>query len=135
MSEYVAPIQDMLFVLTELAGLEEIASIPAFAEVTPDLVREILEQNARFSSEVLSPLNRSGDAEGAHWADGGVRTPEGFREAYRQYVQGGWNALQFPQEFGGQGLPKIVAAPVMEMWRSRRRSTFLAWWRVHGRAR
>jgi alkylation response protein AidB-like acyl-CoA dehydrogenase len=118
MAEYSAPIQDMLFVLNELAGLEQIAQIPAFSEVSGDLVREILEQNGKFSSEVLSPLNQSGDAEGSHWADGEVRTPRGFREAYRQYTEAGWNALQFPPEFGGQGLPKVVAAPVMEMWKS-----------------
>jgi len=118
MADYVAPIRDMLFVIRELAGLDEVNQIPAWSEVTLDLVQEILEQNAKFSREVLSPLNQPGDAEGSHWADGEVRTPRGFREAYRQYSEGGWNALQFPTEFGGQGLPRIVATPVMEMWES-----------------
>jgi alkylation response protein AidB-like acyl-CoA dehydrogenase len=118
MSDYVAPIRDMMFALRELAGLAEVAAMPEFVEVTPDLVQEILEQNAKFSREVLSPLNQSGDAEGSRWNNGEVATPRGFREAYRQYVEGGWNALQFPAEFGGQGLPKVVAAPVMEMWKS-----------------
>ena len=81
MAEYVAPIRDMLFVQRELAGLEDIAQIPAFSEVTPELVQEILEQNAKFSREVLSPLNQPGDTEGSHWADGEVRTPKGFRDA------------------------------------------------------
>jgi len=118
MSEYAAPIRDMMFTLRELAGLDGVAGMPDFADATPELVQEILEQNARFSRDVLSPLNRSGDAEGSRWHDGQVSTPRGFREAYRQYVEGGWNALQFPPEYGGQGLPKSVAAPVMEMWKS-----------------
>lgn len=118
MSEYQAPIKDMLFVLEELAGLEQVRQLPPWSEIGLDLVEEILNQNARFSAEVLSPLNWSGDREGSRWQDGTVRTPAGFREAYRQFVEGGWNALQFPEDFGGQGLPKVVATPVMEMWKS-----------------
>jgi acyl-CoA dehydrogenase len=118
MSEYRAPIEDMLFVLDALVGLDRIRALPPYAEVGDDLVEEILNQNARFSSEVLSPLNRSGDVEGARWKDGVVTTPKGFREAYRQFVEGGWNALQFPADYGGQALPKTVATPVMEMWKS-----------------
>jgi 3-(methylthio)propanoyl-CoA dehydrogenase len=118
MSEYVAPVRDMMFVLTELAGLQEIAALPGLVDLSEDLAAEILAQNARFSAEVLSPLNRSGDREGARLEAAGVRTPDGFREAYRQYVEAGWASLQFPQDYGGQGLPKLVAAPVMEMWKS-----------------
>jgi len=118
MSEYRAPIQDMIFVLNELAGLDAISSLPGMDEVTPDLVEQILEENGRFAAEVLSPLNQTGDREGSKWHDGNVTTPQGFREAYRQFVEGGWNALQFPAEYGGQGLPKVVATPVMEMWKS-----------------
>jgi butyryl-CoA dehydrogenase len=118
MSDYSAPVRDMQFVLRELAGLEEIAAMPGFGEATPDLVEQILAESARFCAEVLAPLNRSGDQEGSRWRDGEVTTPKGFKDAYRQFVEGGWNALQFPLEYGGQGLPKLVAAPVMEMWKS-----------------
>jgi alkylation response protein AidB-like acyl-CoA dehydrogenase len=115
---YAAPVRDMLFVLRELAGFDEIAGLPGHEELSLELAEQILGENARFAAGVLAPLNRAGDQEGSVWKDGEVVTPKGFKEAYRQFVEGGWNALQFPQEFGGQGLPKIVAAPVMEMWKS-----------------
>jgi 3-(methylthio)propanoyl-CoA dehydrogenase len=118
MSEYKAPIRDMRFVLNELAGLADVARLPGCEEVTAELVDQILEESAKFSGEVLAPLNKSGDEEGSKWAAGEVRTPKGFKEAYKQFVDAGWNALQFPSEFGGQGLPKLVATPVMEMWKS-----------------
>ncbi len=118
MSEYKAPIKDMLFVLKELAGLADVAKLPGCEDVNAELVEQILEENGRFATEVLSPLNKSGDAEGSVLKDGKVTTPKGFKEAYRQFVDGGWNALQFPADYGGQGLPKLVATPVMEMWKS-----------------
>jgi acyl-CoA dehydrogenase len=118
MSGYTAPIRDMQFVLHELAEFEEIARLPGNEELSAELVGQILEENARFASEVLAPLNVAGDQEGSLFRDGEVRTPKGFKEAYRKFVEGGWNALQFPAEYGGQGLPKLVAAPVMEMWKS-----------------
>jgi acyl-CoA dehydrogenase len=118
MSNYVAPVRDMQFVLHELAGFDEVAALPGNADLSADLVNQILEENARFSGEVLAPLNEIGDREGSVWLDGDVRTPKGFKEAYKQFIEGGWNALQFPSDFGGQGLPKLVAAPVMEMWKS-----------------
>ncbi len=118
MSGYTAPLRDMQFVLQELAGLAEVARLPGNEELSADLVGQILEENAKFAAEVLAPLNSPGDQEGSVFRDGEVRTPKGFKEAYRHFVEGGWNALQFPHEFGGQGLPKLVAAPVMEMWKS-----------------
>jgi len=118
MSGYTAPLRDMQFVLQELAGLGEVARLPGNEELSADLVGQILEENAKFAAEVLAPLNSPGDQEGSVFRDGEVRTPKGFKEAYRHFVEGGWNALQFPHEFGGQGLPKLVAAPVMEMWKS-----------------
>ena len=115
---YRAPVRDMLFVLEELAGLDGIGKIPGFEEVTPDLVGHILEENAKLSEEVLAPLNWTGDQEGATLTDAGVASAKGFKEAYAKFVEGGWNALQFPPEYGGQGLPKVVAAPAMEMWKA-----------------
>ena len=118
MSTYTAPLKDMRFVLNELAGLSEVAKLPGCEEATPDTVDAILEEAARFASGVLDPLNRSGDQEGSKWSDGEVRTPKGFRDAYRQFAEGGWNALPFEPDWGGQGLPKLVATPVDEMWTS-----------------
>ncbi|MGH8699690.1 MAG: acyl-CoA dehydrogenase N-terminal domain-containing protein, partial [Burkholderiales bacterium] len=103
MSSYTAPLKDMRFVLSELAGLGEVARLPGNAELSADLVGQILEENAKFAAEVLAPLNSPGDQEGSVFRDGEVRTPKGFKEAYRRFVEGGWNALQFPHEFGGQG--------------------------------
>ena len=118
MSEYIAPLKDMMFVLNELAGLGDVARLPGCEDATPDLVEQVLEECGKFSSAVLSPLNWSGDQEGAQWKDGAVTTPKGFKQAYRKFVEGGWNALQFPPELGGQGLPKLVSTPVQEMWKS-----------------
>jgi len=118
MSTYTAPLKDMRFVLNELAGLSEVARLPGCEDATPDTVDAILEEAARFASGVLDPLNRSGDQEGSKWSDGEVRTPRGFRDAYRQFAEGGWNALPFEPDWGGQGLPKLVATPVDEMWTS-----------------
>lgn len=118
MSQYTAPLRDMRFVLKELVGLDTVAKLPGCEEVTEELVDQILDENARFSAQVIAPLNKSGDIEGSRWEDGKVYTPKGFKAAYKQFIEGGWNALQAPPEHGGQGLPKLVATPVMEMWKS-----------------
>jgi alkylation response protein AidB-like acyl-CoA dehydrogenase len=118
MSEYRAPLRDMHFVLHELAGLADIARLPGCEEVNAELVDQILEQGSKFATGVLSPLNRPADEEGSHWDKGRVTTPKGFKEAYKQFIEGGWNALQAPAEYGGQGLPKIVSTPLVEMWKS-----------------
>ena len=118
MSEYKAPLRDMHFVLQELAGLAEVAKLPGYEEINAELVDQILEESAKFASGVLSPLNKPADKEGSKWDKGKVTTPQGFKEAYRQFVEAGWNALQAPAEHGGQGLPKIVSTPVVEMWKS-----------------
>ena len=118
MSTYTAPLKDMRFVLNELAGLAEVAKLPGCEEATPDTVDAILEEAARFAAEVLDPLNRGGDQEGSKLVEGAVRTPKGFREAYQKFAEGGWNALPFEPDWGGQGLPKLVATPVDEMWTS-----------------
>jgi 3-(methylthio)propanoyl-CoA dehydrogenase len=118
MSTYQAPLKDMKFVLHELAGLEELAQLPGYQEASPDTVDAILEEASKFAAGVLDPINYSGDQEGSKWADGAVRTPKGFREAYKQFCEGGWNALPFEAEWGGQGLPRLVSTPVQEMWKS-----------------
>src|SRR5262245_60952016 len=115
MSTYSAPLKDMRFAMTELAGLAEVAKLPGYQDASPDTVDAILEEASKFASEALDPLNHSGDVEGSKWSDGKVTTPKGFREAYRQYAEGGWAALPFEAEWGGQGLPKLVATAVEEM--------------------
>jgi alkylation response protein AidB-like acyl-CoA dehydrogenase len=118
MSEYRAPIRDMQFVLKELAGLDEVAQLPGCEEAAADVVDAVLEEAAKFAEGVLSPLNFSGDQEGAQFKDGQVTTPKGFKEAYKLFAQSGWTAFGSEQEWGGQGLPRIVGAPVTEMWKS-----------------
>jgi 3-(methylsulfanyl)propanoyl-CoA dehydrogenase len=118
MSAYQAPLKDMRFVLNELAGLSEVAKLPGYEEATPDTVDAILEEASKFASEVLDPINYSGDQEGSKFSDGEVRTPKGFRDAYKKFCEGGWNALPFEAEWGGQGLPRLVSTPVQEMWKS-----------------
>jgi len=115
MSAYTAPLKDMKFVMNELAGLGEVAKLPGYQDATPDTVEAILEESGKFASEVLDPINYSGDQEGSVWKDGSVTTPKGFKQAYKQYVESGWAALPFDQEHGGQGLPKLVATAVEEM--------------------
>ena len=118
MPSYTAPLRDMKFVLTELAGLDEVARLPGCGEVTPDLLNTVLDAAGKFAAEVLAPLNQSGDREGAKFSNGAVTTPKGFKAAYQRFVADGWNALSLPPEFGGQGLPQAVSTPVQEMWQS-----------------
>jgi 3-(methylthio)propanoyl-CoA dehydrogenase len=112
---YVAPIKDMQFVLNELAGLKQIQALPGCEDATDETVAAVLEENARFMGEVVAPLNRTGDVEPARWDNGRVITTPGFKQAFDAFVQAGWQGVQHPGEFGGQGLPKVVAAPCMEM--------------------
>ncbi|HKV96201.1 MAG TPA: acyl-CoA dehydrogenase [Gammaproteobacteria bacterium] len=118
MPSYTAPLRDMKFVLTELATLDEMARLPGCGEVTPDLLDTVLDAAGKFAAEVLAPLNQTGDQQGAKFSGGAVTTPKGFKGAYQRFVADGWNALSLPAEFGGQGLPEVVSAPVQEMWQS-----------------
>ena len=118
MSPYTAPIRDMKFVMQELAGLDRVAQLPGYEEADPDVVDAILEESAKFSGEVLAPLNWSGDQQGAVWDAGKVTMPDGFKEAYGQFVQNGWNGIGCDPQHGGQGMPKLVVAAVQEMWKS-----------------
>src|SRR5687768_11671812 len=106
----------MKFVLKHVVGLDQVNKLEGWEEVTDDVVEAILEEAGKFASEVLSPLNATGDRTGAKWKDGSVTTPPGFKEAYHQYVQSGWGNILGPAKFGGQGLPHIIATPVEEMW-------------------
>jgi len=115
MSAYTAPLKDMRFVLNELAGLNEVAKLPGYQDATPETVDAILEEASKFATEVLDPLNYSGDQEGSKWKDGAVTTPKGFKEAYKLFCDGGWSALSLDPEWGGQGLPKLLSTPVTEM--------------------
>jgi len=115
---YVAPLKDMLFVMTELAGLAKVNALPGCEDATPDTVEAVLEECAKFCGEVVAPLNRIGDLEPSSWRDGVVTTTRGFREAFKAYAEGGWQGIQHPAEFGGQGLPKLVATPCIEMLNS-----------------
>nr|WP_267876296.1 acyl-CoA dehydrogenase [Massilia sp. AB1] len=112
---YQAPLKDMQFVLNELANLEQINQLPGCEDATADTVGAVLEESAKFCGEVVAPLNHSGDKEPSSWRDGSVTTSKGFKEAFRAFVEGGWQGVQHPSEFGGQGLPKLVATPCMEM--------------------
>jgi 3-(methylthio)propanoyl-CoA dehydrogenase len=116
MAEYVAPIRDLQFVIKELCGLETITALPGKGEVTGELVDAVLGEAGKFATRVLSPLNAVGDRLGCKWNDGTVTTPPGFKEAYRQYRDGGWPALPGDPAFGGQGLPHVLAHPVAEIW-------------------
>ncbi len=116
MPTFAAPVRDMTFVIEHLAGLNEITQLPGFEEATGDLVAAVLEEAAKFGGEVLAPLNPVGDHEGCRLENGRVVTPKGFAEAYRQFVEGGWNAVPFEPEWGGQGLPQVVATAVQEIW-------------------
>jgi 3-(methylthio)propanoyl-CoA dehydrogenase len=115
---YAAPLKDMRFLLHEVIGLDTVAKLPGCEEVTQDVVDAILEEAAKLGSEVIAPLNGSGDRQGSKWSDGAVKTPDGFKDAYRQFVDAGWNALSCDPRYGGQGLPGLVSTPVSEIWAS-----------------
>jgi alkylation response protein AidB-like acyl-CoA dehydrogenase len=118
MTPYAPPLDDIRFALTHMAGLEQIARLPGCEPATPDLIDQVLEAAGRFAAHELAPLNAIGDRERARLENGVVRTPKGYKEAYRKFVEDGWHGLPFPQEWGGQGLPWSVAIPVWEMWHS-----------------
>jgi acyl-CoA dehydrogenase len=115
MPTYKAPVDDALFLLNDVFQFDRYGNLPGFADSTPDIVEAVLREAAKFSEEVLTPLNLSGDREGCtRHADGSVTTPAGFKQAFHQLVEGGWIGISVPSEFGGQGLPAILTALVNE---------------------
>ncbi|MDI1341574.1 acyl-CoA dehydrogenase [Polaromonas sp.] len=115
---YKAPLKDMLFDIKHLADIDAVAQIPGFEEAGFDTAQAVLEECAKFNEGVLSPLNWEGDKNPSSWKDGVVTTTPGFKEAYKQYAEGGWQGLQHPVDFGGQGLPKTIGAACGEMLNS-----------------
>ncbi|SFR52299.1 hypothetical protein SAMN05216203_1115 [Marinobacter daqiaonensis] len=116
MPEYKAPLRDIKFVMNELLNSEQhYASLQNAEDATPDMVDAIVQEGAKFCEQVLSPLNQVGDREGCTWSEDGVKTPTGFKEAYQQYVEGGWPSMTSDTEYGGQGLPSSVGIVMSEM--------------------
>ncbi|TCF96866.1 acyl-CoA dehydrogenase [Paraburkholderia strydomiana] len=112
---YTAPIKDMLFVMKELADLEQIATLPGFEDANLDTAQAVLEESAKLCGEVLAPLNVEGDRNPSSWKDGVVTATPGFKEAFRQFGEGGWQGVQHPVDYDGQGLPKLIATACIEM--------------------
>ena len=115
---YVAPLKDMLFNIKHLADIDQIAAIPGFEDAGFETAEAVLEEAAKFTQGVLSPLNWEGDKNPSSWKDGVVTATPGFKEAFAQFAAGGWQGLQHPVDFGGQGLPKLIGAACGEMQNS-----------------
>jgi alkylation response protein AidB-like acyl-CoA dehydrogenase len=112
---YLAPLKDMLFCMRELGGLDAVAQLPGFEEAGYDTAQAVLEECARLNEGVIAPLNWEGDRNPSSFRDGAVTMTPGFREAFRQYAEGGWQGLQHPGDFGGQGLPKLIGSACIEI--------------------
>ncbi|HPA01883.1 MAG TPA: acyl-CoA dehydrogenase [Chiayiivirga sp.] len=112
---FTPPLDDLRFVLDELIDVAAVQALPGQADTGRELIDAVLEEAGKFSAQVLAPLNREGDTKGSTWKDGEVTSAPGFKDAYRQYCEAGWNALPFPTQWGGQGLPNIVSSPVSEL--------------------
>ena len=116
MTNYTAPLRDMRFVITELADLENIVGLPGYEDASADLVDAVLKEAGKFAGAVLSPINSSGDRQGAALTSAGVVAADGFGGAYRQFIENGWAAVTGDPEYGGQGLPNLIGAATSEMW-------------------
>ena len=116
MSVYAAPLRDMRFVIEDVVGLRRVSALPGLEATDAALVEQILTEAGKLAGDVLAPLNKVGDRQGSRLENGVVRTPDGFADAYRQFVDGGWNGAPFEEEWGGMGLPWLVATALQEMW-------------------
>ena len=112
---YQAPLKDMLFAMQTLAGLPAVSALPGFEDYDLDTAQAVLEESAKFCEGVVAPLNWEGDKNPSSWKDGVVTTTPGFKEAFKQFAEGGWQGVIHPTEFGGQGFPKLIATPCAEM--------------------
>ena len=112
---YRAPVKDMLFVMKALAGIDAVATLPGYEDAGYDTAAAVLEECAKFNEGVVAPLNLESDKNPSWFKDGEVTTAPGFKAAFRQFVEGGWQGLQHPEEFGGQNLPKLIHAACSEM--------------------
>ncbi|MGF6372921.1 alkylation response protein AidB-like acyl-CoA dehydrogenase [Paraburkholderia sp. RAU6.4a] len=112
---YIAPVKEMMFVLNELSGLAEIAKLPGFEDASLDTAQAVLDESAKLCGEVLAPLNVDGDCNPSTWKDGVVTATPGFKDAFRQFAEGGWQGVQHPLDYEGQGLPRLIGTPCIEM--------------------
>jgi alkylation response protein AidB-like acyl-CoA dehydrogenase len=112
---YIAPVKDMLFGIKHLANIDQVAQLPGLKMPVSDTAQAVLEECAKFNQDVVAPLNWEGDKNPSSWKDTVVTTTPGFKDAYKQFAEGGWQGLQHPTDFGGQGLPKTIGAACGEM--------------------
>jgi len=112
---YTAPVKEMLFVMQDIADIDKVASIPGFEDYGYDTAAAVLEESAKFCNEVIAPLNWDGDVKPSSWKDGEVTTTPGFKDAFKQFAEGGWQGVIHPGEYGGQGFPKVIATACTEM--------------------
>src|SRR5215218_4790257 len=112
---YKAPVEDVNFLLNDVFQIDRYDNLPGFSDASADVREAVLSEAAKLAEEVLQPLNRVGDEEGCtRHEDGSVTTPKGFKEAYAQFCEGGWTTLSAPEQYGGQGLPSVLATAVTE---------------------
>jgi alkylation response protein AidB-like acyl-CoA dehydrogenase len=115
MPSYRAPVDDTLFLLQDVLDIQKYGNLDGFADVSPDVLAQILGEAGKLCEEMLAPLNQSGDANGCRRnPDGSVTAPAGFKAAFRAYAEGGWIGLSVPADFGGQGLPYTLSMPMNE---------------------
>ena len=112
---YTVPVKDMMFAMTRIAGLDKVTELPGMADFDAETAQAVLEESAKFCQDVVAPLNRVGDVQPSSWKDGVVTTTPGFKEAFVQFAEGGWQGVIHPAEYGGQGMPKLIATACAEM--------------------
>ena len=112
---YKAPVRDFAFILKDVLDIDRYSNVPGFADASFDLVSQILEEGGKFAEEVIAPINRAGDQHGCKWDNGVVTGPPGWKEAFKAMVEAGWPALSTDPEYGGQGMPRVVATAVGQM--------------------